>query len=91
MMASDGLLQPVASLGFFRSGRFSHVASLGLSVGSLVGVPAAFSILNYVLKHDSVKPIRWLITCVVIYAAVSMLRSARRERAAARAATAVSH
>ncbi len=92
MMASDGLLQPVASLGFFRSGRFSHVASLGLSVGSLVGVPAAFSILSYVLKHDSVKPIRWLITFVVIYAAVSMLRSARRERAAARAAaSAVSH
>ncbi|HEV2229016.1 MAG TPA: sulfite exporter TauE/SafE family protein [Steroidobacteraceae bacterium] len=92
MMASDGLLQPVASLGFFRSGRFSHVASLGLTVGSLVGVPAAFSILSYVLKHDSVKPIRWLITFVVVYAAVSMLRSARRERAAARAAaSAVSH
>jgi hypothetical protein len=87
MMASDGLLQPVASLGFFRSGRFSHVASLGLTLGSLIGVPAAFSILAYVLKHDSVKPIRWLITFVVIYAAVSMLRSARRERAAA----AVSH
>ncbi len=91
MMASDGLLQPVASLGFFRSGRLSHVASLGLSLGSLIGVPAAFSILSYVLKHDSVKPIRWLITLVVIYAALSMLRSARRERAAARAATAVSH
>jgi uncharacterized membrane protein YfcA len=81
MMASDGLLQPVASLGFFRSGRFSHVASLGLTAGSLIGVPAAFSILNYVLKHNSVKPIRWLITAVVIYAAVSMLRSAWRERA----------
>jgi len=91
MMASDGLLQPMASLGFFRSGRFSHVASLGLSVGSLIGVPAAFSILSYVLKHNSVKPIRWLITFVVIYAAVSMLRSARRERVAARAAAAVSH
>lgn len=91
MMASDGLLQPVASLGFFRSGRFSQVASLGLTAGSLVGVPAAFSILNYVLKHDSVKPIRWLITFVVVYAAVSMLRSARRERAAARTAAAVSH
>ena len=91
MMASDGLLQPVASLGFFRSGRFSHVASLGLTLGSLIGVPAAFSILAYVLKHDSVKPIRWLITFVVIYAAVSMLRSARQERAAGRAAATVSH
>jgi uncharacterized membrane protein YfcA len=91
MMASDGLLQPMASLGFFRSGRFSHVASLGLTAGSFIGVPAAFLILNYVLKHNSVKPIRWLITFVVIYAAVSMLRSAWRERSLARAAPAVSH
>jgi uncharacterized membrane protein YfcA len=89
MMASDGLLQPVASLGFFRSGRFSHVASLGLTLGSAVGVSAAFSILSYVLKHDSVKPIRWLVTAVVVYAAVSMLRSAWRERAASSAAAAV--
>jgi len=91
MMASDGLLQPMASLGFFRSGRFSHVASLGLTAGSFIGVPAAFLILNYVLKHNSVKPIRWLITCVVIYAAVSMLRSAWRERAAAGVVAAVDH
>ncbi|MGP8033870.1 MAG: permease [Steroidobacteraceae bacterium] len=89
MMASDGLLQPVASLGFFRSGRFSHVASLGLTVGSFIGVPAAFLILDYVLKSPDVKPIRWLITVVVIYAALSMLRSAWRERAAARAPAAV--
>jgi uncharacterized membrane protein YfcA len=92
MMASDGLLQPVASLGFFRSGRFSHTASLGLSVGSFVGVPLAYSILKYVLdRPDGIKLIRWLVTVVVIYAAVTMLRSARRERAAARAAAAVSH
>jgi uncharacterized membrane protein YfcA len=89
MMASDGLLQPMASLGFFRSGRFSHVASLGLTLGSFIGVPAAALILDYVLKHNTVKPIRWLITVVVIYAAVSMLRSAWRERATGRAAAAV--
>jgi uncharacterized membrane protein YfcA len=82
MMASDGMLQPVASLGFFRSGRFSHVASLGLTAGSFIGVPAAFSILNYVLKRpDGVRVIRWLVTGVVVYAAVSMLRSARTGRA----------
>ena len=91
MMASDGLLQPVASLGFFRSGRFSHVASLGLTCGGFVGVPAAFLVLDYVLKSPDVRPIRWLITLVVIYAAVSMLRSAWRERAAARAAAVVAH
>jgi threonine/homoserine/homoserine lactone efflux protein len=82
----------VASLGFFRSGRFSHTASLGLSVGSFLGVPLAYSILKYVLdRPDGIKLIRWLVTAVVIYAAVTMLRSAHRERAAARAAAAVSH
>ncbi|HWZ62670.1 MAG TPA: hypothetical protein VNX02_06585 [Steroidobacteraceae bacterium] len=89
MMASDGLLQPMASLGFFRTARFSHVASLGLTLGSMVGVPAAAVILNYVLQHNSVTPIRWLITVVVIYASVSMLRSAWRERGASSAAAAV--
>src|ERR1700751_3795199 len=49
MMASDGLLQPVASLGVFRSGRFSHLSALGLTVGSFVGVPVAFYLVKNVL------------------------------------------
>ena len=92
MMASDGLLQPVASLGFFRSGRFSHSASLGLTLGSCIGVPLAYSILRYVLQRpDGVRLIRWLVTGVVVYSAVAMLRSARRERTAASAAAAAGH
>jgi uncharacterized membrane protein YfcA len=80
MMASDGMLQPVASLGFFRSGRFSHVSSLGLTVGSFVGVPVAF----YLVRNLLPLPImRWLVTVVVAYAAVSMLRSARTSAAPA--------
>jgi len=79
MMASDGLLQPVASLGFFRSGRFAHASALGLAAGSIVGVLVAF----YIVKSLPLTIMRWLITAVVTYAAVSMLRSARTERAAA--------
>jgi len=80
MMASDGMLQPVASLGFFRSGRFSHMSALGLAVGSFVGVPVAF----YLVKNLLPVPImRWLVTFVVAYAAVSMLRSARTPAAPA--------
>jgi uncharacterized membrane protein YfcA len=90
MMASDGLLQPVASLGFFRSGRFSHVASLGLTAGSFIGVSAAFCLLNFVVKKLPITQIRWLVIAVVVYSAAAMLRSARRERTAARAAPAVS-
>jgi uncharacterized membrane protein YfcA len=79
MMASDGLLQPVASLRFFRSGRFAHVSALGLAAGSFVGVFVAF----YIVKSLPLTMMRWLVTLVVTYAAVSMLRSARVGRAAA--------
>lgn len=79
MMASDGLLQPVASLGFFRSGRFAHVPALGLTVGSFVGVLVAF----FIVKSLPLTIMRWLVTAVVTYAAVSMLRSARTARPAA--------
>ncbi len=75
MMASDGMLQPVASLGFFRSGRFAHVPALGLTVGSFVGVLVAF----YIVKSLQLTTMRWLVTAVVTYAAVSMLRSARTQ------------
>ncbi|TLY73603.1 MAG: permease [Gammaproteobacteria bacterium] len=73
MMASDGILQPVASLGFFRSGRFAHGPSLGLIIGGVLGVLIAF----YIVKHLPLTAMRWLVIVVVSYAAVSMLRSAR--------------
>jgi uncharacterized membrane protein YfcA len=73
MMASDGILQPVASLGFFRSGRFAHGPSLGLIIGGVVGVLIAF----YIVKNLPLTAMRWLVIVVVSYAAVSMLRSAR--------------
>ena len=79
MMGSDGMLQPVASLGFFRSGRFGHVAALGLTVGSIFGVLVAF----YIVKQLPLTMMRWLVTAVVTYAALSMLRSARADAAAA--------
>jgi uncharacterized membrane protein YfcA len=73
MMGSDGLVQPVASLGFFRSGRFAHGPALGLIAGDLFGVVVAF----YIVKQLPLTTMRWLVTVVVTYAALSMLRSAR--------------
>jgi uncharacterized membrane protein YfcA len=76
MMGTDGLVQPVASLGFFRSGRFSHGTSLGLVLGGIFGVLVAF----YIVKQLPLTAMRWLIIVVVTYAAVSMLRSAYLSR-----------
>jgi uncharacterized membrane protein YfcA len=84
MMGSDGILQPVASLGFFRSGRFAHGPSLGLAVGGVFGVLIAF----YIVKQLPLTVLRWLVIVVVSYAALSMLRSARAEASATPAAAA---
>lgn len=74
MMGSDGLVQPVASLGFFRSGRFAQAPALGLALGGVVGVLVAFYVVKELL---SITYLRWLVIVVVTYAALSMLRSAR--------------
>jgi uncharacterized membrane protein YfcA len=79
MMASDGLVQPVASLGFFRSGRFAQGPALGLVLGGIVGVLVAF----FVVKQLPLTAMRWLVIVVVTYAAISMLRSARAAAAPA--------
>jgi uncharacterized membrane protein YfcA len=78
MMATCGLVQPVASLRFFRTGRFAFGASLGLTIGGCVGVLIAI----FIVRQLPLLALRWLIIVVVAYAAVSMLRSAIRERAA---------
>jgi uncharacterized membrane protein YfcA len=82
MMGSDGILQPAASLGFFRSGRFAHGPSLGLLIGGVVGVLIAFPLVNK-LPLDW---LRWIVVVVVGYAAISMLRSALAEGRAPAAA-----
>jgi uncharacterized membrane protein YfcA len=75
MMGSDGVLIPVASLGFIRSGRFAHGAALGLTMGGVVGTLSAFPLVNAIAAHLTL--MRWLVIIVIIYAAMSMLRSTR--------------
>ena len=84
MMGSDGILQPVASLGFFKSGRFAQGPSLGLTIGGVVGCVIAFPLVRAVAAH--IYWMRWLVIVVVTYAAVAMLRSARQSRLQATAA-----
>jgi uncharacterized membrane protein YfcA len=83
MMGSDGLVEPVAGLGFFRSGRFAHGVALGMIAGSVLGVLIAF----YIVQQLPLTTMRWLVVVVVTYAAISMLRSARADARSAAAAT----
>lgn len=75
MMASDGVLIPIASLGFLKSGRFASGAVLGLTAGGVVGTFCAFPLVNALAAHIAL--MRWLVMIVIVYAAASMLRSAR--------------
>jgi uncharacterized membrane protein YfcA len=75
MIASDGVLIPVASLGFLRTGRFAPAVAVGLTLGGIVGTIAAFPLVKTLGAHLAL--MRWVVTGVVAYAAIAMLRSAR--------------
>ena len=87
MIASDGVLIPIASLGFIRSGRFAPAVAVGLTLGGFVGVLAAFPLVKMLSDHLTL--MRWAVTGVIAYAAVAMLRSAREPEERARAPNAV--
>jgi uncharacterized membrane protein YfcA len=76
MMGACALLQPVASLRFFQSGRFAWGPALGLAFGGVVGVLIA----AYIVKSLPLLYLRWLVIVVIAYAAFAMLRSAARGR-----------
>ncbi len=82
MMASGGIMLPVAGLKFLRTGRFAWGAALGMTLGGVIGVLIAV----FVVKGLPVRALRWFVAAVVAYAAVVMLRSARRGAASTNAA-----
>ena len=78
MMGTCGLVQPVAGLRFLKSGRFSWGVSLGLTFGGVLGVLIAI----FIVRQLPLQTLRWLVMVVVLYAAISMLRSAWQPQAA---------
>jgi uncharacterized membrane protein YfcA len=74
MMGSCAFLMPVASLRFIKAGAFSVRPALGLALG---GIPAVL-IAAFIVKSLPLVAVRWLVVVVVLYAAVGLLRAARR-------------
>ncbi len=73
MMGSCAFLMPVASAKFIATGRFNLKASIGLIIG---GIPAVL-IAVYIVKSLPLLYVRWLVVAVVLYTAVTLLRSSR--------------
>ena len=78
MMGSCAFLMPVGSVRFIQSGSYSLRTTLGLGLG---GVPAVL-IAAFIVKSLPLAALRWLVVAVVLYTALSMLRSAAVERRA---------
>jgi len=76
MMGSCAFLMPIGSLKFIRRERYSLRATLGLGI---FGVPAVWLAFR-IVKSLPLGAMRWLVVVVVLYAALSMLRSAIVER-----------
>lgn len=74
MMGACAVLMPLSSLRFIAAQRYSPGPALGLAIG---GVPAVL-IAAYIVKQLPLTAIRWLVVVVVLYAAVTLLRSARK-------------
>ena len=78
MMGACAFLMPVASAQFVRKMRYSLRAAVGLAAGGVFG--SALALL--VVKHLPLYWVMWLVTAVVIYTAVSLLRAAAAEKRA---------
>ncbi len=74
MMGACALLQPVAALRFFQTGKFAWGPTLGLAFAGVFGVLVA----AYIVKSLPLMALRWVVIAVVAYAAFAMLRSAAR-------------
>ncbi|MBV8910716.1 MAG: sulfite exporter TauE/SafE family protein [Gammaproteobacteria bacterium] len=75
MMGSCALVMPVGGARFVRARRYSPGAALGLAFGGIPGVLCA----AFIVRSLPLGWLRWLVAVVVVYAAVLMLLSARRE------------
>jgi uncharacterized membrane protein YfcA len=76
MMGSCAFLMPIGSLRFVRSGAYNLKAAIGLAIGGIPGVLLA----AYVVKSLPPRVVAWLVVFIILYASITMLRAAAKER-----------
>ena len=75
MMGSCAFLMPVASIKFIKEGAYDRKASMGITLGGVIGVFIA----AYIVKELPLNALEWLVIFVVLYTASTMLRSAMKK------------
>lgn len=76
MMGACAFLMPVASMKFVRAGRYSLRTTVGMAIGGIFGSALALLI----VKSMPLYYVMWLVTVVIIYTGISLLRAAAREK-----------
>jgi uncharacterized membrane protein YfcA len=74
MMGACAFLMPVASIKFIRTRRYSLRTTIGMAIGGIFGSALALIF----VKSLPLYYVMWLVTFVVIYTGISLLRSARQ-------------
>lgn len=72
MMGSCAFLMPAASIRFVKAKAVDFKAAIGNTIGGIVGVLIA----TYIVKSLPLETLKWLVFIVLLYTAISMLRSA---------------
>lgn len=75
MMGSCAFLMPTAGVQFITKRKYDLRAALGLALG---GIPAVL-IAAFIVRSLPLNAVRWLVVVVVLFTAVSLLRSAAQE------------
>jgi uncharacterized membrane protein YfcA len=71
MMGSCAFLMPTAGFQFIRKAKYDVSAAVGLAIG---GIPAVL-VAALIVRSLPLTYVRWLVVVVVVYAAISLLRS----------------
>jgi uncharacterized membrane protein YfcA len=79
MMGACAFLMPVASAQFVRKRKYSLRTTVGMAIGGIFG--SALALL--VVKSLNLYYVMWLVTVVIVYTGISLLRSAAVEKKAA--------